>query len=279
MRSRFPILTVTFAVLGVAAFAAGCSSSGGTGSTTPIATAPPTSAPTLSSQYNTMGNITCTAPNNALPGYYTTVITNGTVVGSTYTATDQGFNGYQLPHYVAAQSTSAPTTPPLAPATPVPSATPGALGILYYGEYSVPAFTDESNGTPTPIDATVGCFQFETNQPVGGTVGEAKRGAPLPDTTSAPNAQGYGIGYATFSAPYPTSDTYVGAPGAGSYALTTFTITNLTRTTGSGTFVFPINGSSASVTGTVTITGSTTFPASAPNEDTSVKRFPQLLRH
>jgi hypothetical protein len=208
-----------------------------------------------------MGNISCTAADDALPGTYVNFTTNGIVTGSTYTGTGAGFNGYQMVEYGPPGPTPAPTTAPLQPATPQPSMTPGALGIIYYGEYTVPAFTDA--GTGTPVDATDGCFAFETTQALGGMVGEA-RPAPDASPTPTPSADGYGVGYPAFAAPYPNETGYVSEPGtggAGSYGFTSITITNLTRTTGSGSFTFTINGSAATVTGTVTVTGSTTYPS------------------
>ncbi len=266
MPRRFPVLMVCFAALGLGGLIAGCSSSGGTGATSPSAPTPtPSPTSSVSSQYNTLGNISCTAPNDAIPGYYVQVITNGVVSGSTYTATGQGFNGYQMEDYGTPGASPAPTVPPLVPVTPSPSASPNALGILYYGEYSVPAFTDELDES-TPIDATTGCFQLETVQAIG----------PSP----APSPVGGGFGYPNFPAPYPAEVTYVGAPGAGSFSVTTFTITNLTRTTGSGTFTFPVNGNPQTVvTGTVTITGSTSFPTTQSEESTSVRRTPQFRLH
>ena len=263
MRHPVPILTLSLTILGLAGLAAGCSDSGGTANTTPRAT--PSPSPTASSAYNTEGTIACTAANEAIPGYYVNIITNGTVVGSTYTGNDQGFNGYQMGGYTAPGASPAPTNPPLQPATPQPSQTPGALGIIYYGEYAVPAFTDTESGTP--IGASDGCFQFQTSQTLGGTVGEAR-----PAVTSVPSASGYGVGYPAFAAPLYASDntciSEAGDNGACSYPFNAITITNLTRTTGTGTFNFTVNGSETTVTGTITITGSTTYP-SEPIEDSA----------
>lgn len=277
MRRRLSFFTVAFTVTGLAGLSIGCSGSGGSGITAtptaaPSATPSPSPTPTIASLYNTMGNISCTAADEAIPGTYVNIVTNGTVVGSTYTGDGSGFNGYQMIEYGPPGATPAPTTPPLTPATPAPSATPGALGIIYYGEYTVPAFTDA--GTGTPIDATGGCFEFETTQALGGTVGEAR-----PDAAATPSAQGYGLGEPAFAAPYPNQTGYVSEPGtggAGAYGFNTITITNLTRTTGSGTFTFVINGSMTTVTGAVTITGSTTYP-SEPIED-ALKHHPQMRR-
>lgn len=264
MRPPVPMLTLSLTILGLVGLAAGCSDSGGTANTTPRAT--PSPSPTASSAYNTLGNITCTAANEAVPGTYVNIITNGEVTGSTYTGTGIGFNGYQMFEYGPPGPTPAPTEPPLTPATPAPSQTPGALGILYYGEYAVPAFTDAESGTP--VDASDGCFQLQTTQALGGTVGEAR-----PAQTSAPSAQGYGIGSPAFAAPYPNETGCVSEGGGGcAYGFTAITIANLTRTTGSGTFNFTINGSATTVTGTITITGSTTSP-SEPIDDEDSARF------
>jgi hypothetical protein len=260
VRPPVPILTLSLTILGLVGLAAGCSDSGGTANTTPRAT--PSPSPTASSAYDTEGNIACTAANEAIPGNYVNIITNGTVVGSTYTGDDSGFNGYQIGEYTAPGATPAPTQPPLTPATPAPSQTPGALGILYYGEYAVPAFTDAESGTP--IGASDGCFQLQTNQALGGTVGEAR-----PAQAPTPSAVANGFGNPAFAYPYASDNTCVSEGGGGcSYGFNAITITNLTRTTGSGTFNFTINGSETTVTGTITVTGSTSYP-SEPIEDSA----------
>ena len=263
---RLSFFGLAFSVSVLAALTISCSGSGGSGNTarptvpsaTPTPTPSPSPTPSVTSQYNTMGNISCTAADEAVPGTYVNIVTNGTVVGSTYTGDASGFNGYQMVEYGPPGPTPAPTNPPLVPATPQPSMTPGALGIIYYGEYSVPAFTDA--GTGTPVNASDGCFEFETTQAVGGVVGEAR---PAPALLT-PTAQGYGVGNPAFAAPYPNETGLVSEPGSGGAAanpFTSITITNLTRTTGTGTFIFTINGSAATVTGTVTVTGSTTYPS------------------
>lgn len=283
MRRPVPFLTLAFALIGLAGVTISCSGSGGSSNTTrvvptatPTAIPTPSPSPTATSMYNTLGNISCTAPNEAVPGTYVNIITNGFVTGSTYTGTGVGFSGYQMVNYTSPGPSPAPTEPPLTPATPAPSQTPGALGIIYYGEYALPAFTDTASGTP--IGASDGCFQFETTQDLGGTVGEAKPAQSTP--TPAPTAYGYGIGNPAFAAPYPAGNTCIseqGDNGGCAYPFNAITITNLTRTTGTGSFNFTVNGSTTTVTGTLTITGSTTYP-SEPIEDGSIFRRPGAVR-
>jgi hypothetical protein len=280
-------MTLAFALIGLAGVTISCSGSGGSSNTTrvvPTTTPSPTPtpiptpspSPTATSMYNTQGNITCTATDEAVPGYYVNIATvGGYVVGSTYDANGTGgFSYYQMAGYVTPGPSPVPTNPPLQPATPAPSETPGALGIIYYGEYTVPAFTDVGSGTP--IDATDGCFTFETTQALGGTVGEARPAL----TSPTPSAYGQGVGWPAFAAPYPFNNAVISEPGdngAATYDLSTFIITNLTRTTGTGSFSFVINGSSTTVTGSLTVTGSTSYP-SEPIEFSSKLRRPGAVR-
>jgi hypothetical protein len=109
------------------------------------------------------------------------------------------------------------------------------LTIVYYGEYSIPSTTGLTSAT------TNGCFVFPTQQ----------QGSETPPTFLA-----VGQGLPAFAPPYP-AETDAIAQGP----IASFTITNLTRTSGTGTFTLDTQslGVVGTASGTVTITGSTAF--------------------
>ena len=140
---------------------------------------------------------------------------------------------------------------------------------IYVGEYSYPAFGGNASSNPSAapysVAAGTGCFELILEQPVGGTAGQVhspflKAHRPL----SRPQAR------------RPNGDVIddafgLGEPNEGENdfaetlldfgPLTSLTITNLTTSTGDGTFVFSTTTSTA-VTGSITITGSETFSGS-----------------
>jgi hypothetical protein len=79
LNRRGVFLSLAFVSLVIAG--AACSSSGGTGLTAPKPTPTPSSGVTL----GTLGNVSCTAPNNGVPGTYGSIDTEGTLAGGTYT--------------------------------------------------------------------------------------------------------------------------------------------------------------------------------------------------
>ncbi len=188
---------------------------------------------------------TCTAADAAIPGTYTTLDTNGNVVGNTYTEDTSAINSYLVDSYTAAAATSAPTA--AASASPLPTPGPNAatdMITIYIGEYSVPAFAGLVFPNLYEASATSGCFMMVLQQAAGGTAGQARhRDAAGSDNT-------FGVGNLANSA-----SSYV-ATNVDAEALNSLTITNLTATTGAGTFALS-NGTN----GTLTITGSGTIVA------------------
>jgi len=243
-RGVFLSLAFTSLVIGGAA----CSSSGGTGVATPTPT--PTGSSPLS--LGTQGNISCTAPNNAVPGTYVSLYTQGTVTGNTYTQSNGDEDGiYTTAAYTVGASPAPSPTPIAIPS--VPPGTPGAtLWIVYYGEYTLPT-------TPGITTApTNGCFVVQTASTTPG------QGTP-----TGFNVDGFGT--PQFAAPYPSqSGTIVES------AITAFTISNVTRTSGTGTFTIntTIAGESSTATGTSVITGSTAFYSNETLNSGSILRRP-----
>ncbi len=123
---------------------------------------------------------------------------------------------------------------------------------IYTGEYTVPAFGGNNlNGGTYTSQATTGCVFVELAQPVGGTAGQLrKRAVTEPTASPSPNAFAAGEPNETENPPQNFSLVDEGS-------LTSLTITNLTATSGTGTFTFT-NSASTTVTGTLTITGSET---------------------
>ena len=116
----------------------------------------------------------------------------------------------------------------------------------------MPSFLGVSYPMVYQAAATGGCFELVLQQPAGGTAGRARRR----DAAGGDNS--FGIGQlANPSYGYMTTD-------VDAEALNSLTITNLTATTGFGTFALS-NGTS----GTLTITGSGTIVA---NQATSSAR-------
>jgi hypothetical protein len=117
---------------------------------------------------------------------------------------------------------------------------------LYVGEYHVPTFTGEvlSNGGYTALDTT-GCFEMILEQPVGGVAGQIHyHRLPAAVVSPTPNAEGFGE-------PNQSGDFAETELDTGS--IETFSITNLTTTSGTGAFTL-----SNSIAGTLNITGSET---------------------
>ena len=205
--------------------------------------------------YTLSGVTTCTAADETIPGTYTTLDTNGNVVGNTYTEDTAEISSYLVYSYVAASPTPVPTQAPSAQptVTPGPNA-PTDMITIYIGEYSVPAFVGVLFPTVYEAQATAGCFELVLQQPAGGTAGQARRR----DAAGGDNA--FGIGQLANP-----SYTYV-QTNVDAEALNSLTITNLTATTGSGTFALS-NGTN----GTLTITGSGTIVA---NQNSTTARGP-----
>jgi hypothetical protein len=194
---------------------------------------------------------TCTAADEAIPGTYTTLDTNGNVVGNTYTEDTTAINSYLVYSYATPAPTATPT--PGAPGTPLPTPAPGApteMITIYVGEYSVPAFVGLLFPTVYQASATTGCFDLVLEQAAGGTAGQVRRR----DAAGSDNS--FGVGELANPSSSFTS-TNVDAE-----ALNSLTITNLTATTGTGTFALS-NGTN----GTLTITGSGTIVASQASSD------------
>jgi hypothetical protein len=275
---------------------AACSSSGGTGSTSP-----PTPAPSSSSLIlGTVGNIACTAPADAVPGTYAGIDTAGTVTGTTYTEdnTNVDDNDFYTNAYTPPTGgTPAPTSPPLAlPSPTVAPTAPGAtLAIVYYGEYSIPqtaglttATTNGCFALATIPDDTVSPSSVHRSRALGGGVasslassrlvsGAASTGRITLTGTPAPSASPYdafGSGIPAFAYPYA-----VQSDGILVGNMQNFTITNLTRTTGTGSFTITTQavGDTFNATGTVNITGSTAFYYDENSQDL-FKRHPLHVR-
>jgi hypothetical protein len=244
-RGVFLSLAFTSLVIGGAA----CSSSGGTGVATPTPT--PSGSSPLS--LGTQGNISCTAPNNAVPGTYASIYSEGTVTGDTYTQGSGDEAGiYTTAAYTApVGGTPAPSpTPIVIPSVP-PTTAGATLWIVYYGEYTLPT-------TPGITTApTNGCFVVETASTTPGQV-----------TPTSFNVQGFGS--PQFAAPYPSQTAVIES------SISAFTISNVSRTSGTGSFTIntTIAGESQSATGTAVVTGSTAFYSNETLNTGSILRRP-----
>ena len=214
----------------------------------------------------TLGDISCTAPNNAVPGTYARVESGGSVVGTTYTQDSDDDGEYTTNTYTAPGATPGPTPTPIVIPSTSPTAPGAVLWIVYYGEYTIPTTAGFSTAP------TNGCFTLytanldETEESVNRRVIMS-----VPSPTPTPFIA-EGIGYPTFAYPYPSmSDDILDSD------VTSFTITNLTRTTGTGTFTLDTNavGDVTTVSGTATITGSMAF-YSTEDEGDSFKRHIQF---
>ena len=135
----------------------------------------------------------------------------------------------------------------------------------YFGEYTVTSYSGNILGGGTyTASATHGCFFMILEQPVGGTAGQSRnRRLPAAGPTPTPNAFGDGEP----NEPGTEAETFLDEG-----SITSLTITNLTPTTGTGSFAFT-NSADSTATGTITITGSQTF-SSVPD----VRRGLGLLR-
>jgi hypothetical protein len=121
---------------------------------------------------------------------------------------------------------------------------------LYAGEYTVTSYNGNALGGGTyTAAATTGCFFLILEQPVGGTAGQFHL---RPFVAATPNAFGDGEP----NEPGTEAETFLDEG-----SLTSLTITNLTPTTGSGSFSFT-NSASSTATGAITITGSETLVGS-----------------
>jgi hypothetical protein len=222
---------------------AACSSDGGTGVTAP---SPAPSGVVL----GTLGNISCTAPDNPVPGTYSTIETNGTVANNTYTG-NQGYNSYATNAFTAPNGGSPAPTPMPVVIPSVPPNTPGAvLWIVYYGEYTIPTTAGFSTA---PTNGCLTLYTANIDQSVESGSRGVLTGTPAP-SPSPFIAQG--LGSPMFAPPYPAK-----SPDILDGDITAFTINNLTRTSGTGTFTLNTNqvGEVTSVSGTATITGSVAF--------------------
>ncbi len=285
-----PRTSCCLALFALSAFVAGCGSGASVGgnpvaepasakpsasSLTTLSPVVPTPTPTVAATastapspsptptgYTLAGVTTCTAAEEAIPGTYTTLDTNGNVVGNTYTEDTTAINSYLVKSYAAAPPTPAPTptASPQPTASPNPTGTPEKVTI-YVGEYAVPAFVGILFPTVYDASATTGCFMLVLQQPGSGTAGQTRRR----DAAGGDNS--FGIGeLANPGYSYTTTD-------VDAEALTSLTITNLTATSGSGTFALS-NGTN----GTVTITGSGTIVVQ-PNATVDLrKRARSVLR-
>ena len=248
---------------------------------TPGPTATPTGVPTPSPTptSGTVGTTTCTAPVAAVPGTYLSIFTEGTASGSSYTQTDGTFtiDLYSTPS-PSPTPTITPTpvvtpTPVITP-TPVPTPTPTPVMLtIYFGEYAWNGpFTGTSpfgSGAYT-VPSGSGCFEMLVERPVSTTSRVRRAAAVVPNASSTPNATGDGAPNAP-TVSYQDTELDDGA-------LTSATITNLTPTSGSGTFTFTTSGPNASnVTGTITITGSETFTGTFAQS--AIRRAQQILHH
>jgi hypothetical protein len=252
-----PLTTPTATPAGATAAPSSTPAPSPTPTTAPIFPGVPTNPPS-------MGNTACAAPSEPVPGDYTSFETSGNVVGNTYTeGASAGSNFYTATEYdaptpaptataTATIPTPTPTATPVPSPTPSPTATPGSPGTAaptpvpsasstagvvltteYFGTYTLPSFGIGA--------AFTGCFSLALSQPEGGSAGQDRHRA------TATNDIATGGGSPNLS-PYGT------AIDTGSGSIVSFTIDNLTQTTGDGTFTFDND-----VAGTVTITGSQSY--------------------
>jgi hypothetical protein len=213
----------------------------------------PSPSPSPSATATAVGSTTCTAPIATVPGNYVEIFTEGSVAGHTYTQED---GDWDVAQYAVATPPPSPSPIPSAssPPTPAPSptATPTPVMVtVYYGEYAwAGPFTGTNyTGGEYTVQAGSGCFDMILEQPPGGTIGQARR---MISSSPTPNAEGDGEPNAP-TVPY----AYVPLDGG---PLTSLTINDLTKTSGTGSYTFETSGTYASqVNGTITITGSETL--------------------
>jgi hypothetical protein len=211
----------------------------------------PSPSPTPTASPSSVGSLACTAP-AANAGTFTSIDTSGVVAGNTYTeqSGDWEVIAYSSP---SPSPSPSPTPTPGSTATPAPTPTPTVaptststpvMVTEYYGEYTVPSFNGNIiGGGLYTAAATNGCFFMILEQPNAFGDGE-------------PNESGL------------EAETVVDEG-----SITNLTITNLTPTSGSGTFSFT-NSAANTVSGTITITGSQTFV----DTPASIRRLRALSR-
>jgi len=202
-------------------------------------------------------------------GNYTFIdITQGVATGNTYTQTAD--SGWEVDAFTTPTPTPTPSATPAPSPTPVPSISPvpsptvtatPVMVTIYLGEYSVPSFAGSPSSGPYTAAATTGCFVAILMQPVGGTVGQIHFQRPA--ISEPPNMIGFG-------SPHQSGDFASTLLDSG--PIDSFTITNLTTSSGTGVFTLS-NG----VMGTATITGSET-EVSSPDILRSRALRQQLLR-
>ncbi|HZO95727.1 MAG TPA: hypothetical protein VFB22_18400 [Candidatus Baltobacteraceae bacterium] len=166
-------------------------------------------------------------------------------------------NIYLVEGYSAATPSPTPTATPVGTPTPTPvptvTPTPGppTTTTLYYGTYAWNPFSGTAliGGGSYSVKAGSGCFVLLLQQPAGVTA--RHYATPRRPAPAAPSDNATGVGFPRLPTPAPAASILDEGP------LTSLTITNLTRTSGSGSFGFTT--SAQSVTGTITITGSQTF--------------------
>jgi hypothetical protein len=121
---------------------------------------------------------------------------------------------------------------------------------LYVGEYTVTSYSGNAiGGGIYTAAATNGCFSLILEQPPGGVAGQSRPRRVVPAAGPTPNAFGDGEP----NEPGTEAETFLDEG-----SITSLTINNLTKTTGSGSFTFT-NSAAATASGTITITGSTTI--------------------
>lgn len=119
----------------------------------------------------------------------------------------------------------------------------------YFGEYTVTSYSGNIDGGGTyTAAATNGCFFLITEQPIT-TAAIQRHMRPYP----AQADNGFGDGEP--NEPGTEAETFLDEG-----TVTSLTITNLTATTGTGSFAFT-NSADNTATGTITITGSETYTA------------------
>ena len=236
---------VSLSAVALACAFAGCSSNRDgsvvpTSSSTGVSPSPSSTAP--------FGQTACTAP-AVSEGNYSFVDTTGLVTGNTYTqqSGEWGVFTYATPVPTPSSLPTVPGTPTPMPSPELPVPTPTGMVTMYYGTYSIPAFsgTIVNDGGPYTSAATTGCLQLVLVQRPGGAAGQSRMRDAV-QATPTPNLNGFG---------QPNGDDVVYSIDGG--PTTNMTITNLTPASGNGTFSFT-DGAGAVVFGTLTITGSKT---------------------
>ncbi len=186
-----------------------------------------------------------------------------------------GTNFYFVEQYSAPTPTPAPT--PTATPTPTPSSTPTPPPpmpqpvTIYFGEYVWPAFdgTPLVGAAPYTVTAGTGCFTLVVTLPTAEDATKLRRTHVRPSQAGSDNASGAG------DPQLPTPPPAVTPLDQG--PLSSLAISNITPTSGSGTFSF--HTSTQTVNGTITITGSETFTSGATRARFEWSRWQSLLHH